>query len=409
MTQPLYFADVLLELPVDDTLREFLVQHDLPIPEDWEWSDNPNTSAKLLGLIQSHPNEKMREHIIAALHFSGQMAHPVGKRAMFQAAHDKPAVLMELIGCQSDVHRAFWLYVHHPDLFEVAAEIEYVDHNVAQANQYELGVHVKVLRDEQSLKAFEQAIMVFYQRRLGCGEACVVHVLDRSHGTQLVSVHVKDVATVSLQFVGKRLARKMGNPNIHMCLEYSPDTGVARTIIKGGASFHEMLCEVFARHLLGVEVVVRKIPAPAFDLSSLRLGLHVPQAIEDGFIGMQIKALTVVSQCELLRLDCSATAAAQAHCVSDLLRAQLPTDHPLHGGWTLIGATLNFYLAPMQGKRRCEVFSVEVTSKGRNNLHKFEEKVRNQLEGYLVSLGIIKTQQTLKATPMPVVQMSMFA
>ena len=57
---------------------------------------------------------------------------------------------------------------------------------------------------------------------------------------------------------------------------------------------------------------------------------------------------------------------------------------------------LNFYLAPMQGKSRCQVVSVEITSKGRLNLHKFDEKLRGQLEGYLVQLGILKTQQVLK-------------
>jgi len=41
----------------------------------------------------------------------------------------------------------------------------------------------------------------------------------------------------------------------------------------------------------------------------------------------------------------------------------------------------------MQGKSRCQVVSVEITSKGRLNLHKFDEKLRAQLEGYLVQLG----------------------
>ena len=37
--------------------------------------------------------------------------------------------------------------------------------------------------------------------------------------------------------------------------------------------------------------------------------------------------------------------------------------------------------------------SVEVTSKGRLNLHKFDETLRAQLEGYLVRLGILNDQQ----------------
>lgn len=39
---------------------------------------------------------------------------------------------------------------------------------------------------------------------------------------------------------------------------------------------------------------------------------------------------------------------------------------------------------------------MEITSKGRLNLHKFDEKLRAQLEGYLVQLGILKAQQVLK-------------
>ena len=53
----------------------------------------------------------------------------------------------------------------------------------------------------------------------------------------------------------------------------------------------------------------------------------------------------------------------------------------------------------MQGKSRCPVVSVESTSKGRLNLHKFDEKLRSQLEGYLVQLDILKGQQVLQPDP----------
>ncbi len=42
---------------------------------------------------------------------------------------------------------------------------------------------------------------------------------------------------------------------------------------------------------------------------------------------------------------------------------------------------------------------MEITSKGRLNLHKFDEKLRAQLEGYLVQLGILKGQQVLQPEP----------
>jgi len=270
VSKPLTYADILLSLPVDDTLKTFLERHALPLPAGWEWSDNTATSRRLIRLVQSHPETALRDRIVAGLHASASLAHPLGKQALFQAAHERAAELMGLIACKSDLHRAFWLYVHHPDLFDAAAEIEYLDHHEPQAQHHDLGISRPVLREEAALAAFAEAIKGFYQRELGCGEVCVVNLLERARGTQLISVHAKDLATARLEFEGSQLQRRVGSPNIHMALEYSPATGVARTIIRGGARYHAMLCDAFARHLLGANTDAQRIPAPRLDLSALR-------------------------------------------------------------------------------------------------------------------------------------------
>ncbi|MDT7522579.1 hypothetical protein RAE21_09200 [Rhodoferax sp. TBRC 17198] len=399
MSRAQTYADILLNLPVDDTLKTFMERHALPLPEGWSWNDSVQTSKGLIGLIQSHPVAAMRDRIVAGLHASTLLAHPLGKQAMFQAAHDRPSELMGLIGCKSDLQRAFWLYVHHPALFEAAAEIEYLDHHGQQAQQHDLGIKRAIQRDEASIAAFSDAIKGFYQRELGCGEVCVVNVLERARGTQLISIHAKDLATAKLEFEGSQLQRRVGSPNIHMVLEYAQATGVARTIIRGGAKYHAMLCEAFARHLLGVDADAQRIQTPRLNLTSLRLGMNIPEAIEDGFVGLQVKSVTVVSGCGRLKLECTASASSDQRCVTDLLASYFNSENPLTRGWMIQAAVLNFYLAPMQGKSRCPVVSVEVTSKGRLNLHKFDEKLRTQLEGYLVQLGILQGQQVLLPDP----------
>jgi hypothetical protein len=396
MSRTQTYADILLNLPVDDTLKTFIERHAMPLPEGWIWHDSIQASKSLVGLIQLHPNAAMRDRIVAGLHASTLLAHPLGKQAMFQAAHDRPTELMGLIACKNDLHRAFWLYVHHPALFEAAAEIEYLDHHGQQAQQHDLGLKGTIKRDEESIAAFGDAIKGFYQRELGCGEVCVVNVLDRARGTQLVSIHAKDLATAKLEFEGSQLQRRVGSPNIHMVLEYAQATGVARTIIRGGAKYHAMLCEAFARHLLGVDADAQRIQTPRLNLSTLRLGLNIPQAIDDGFVGLQVKSVTVVSGCGRLKMECTASASSDQRCVTELLQDYFVAENPLARGWTIQAAVLNFYLAPMRGKSRCQVVSVEITSKGRLNLHKFDEKLRAQLEGYLVQLGILKAQQVLK-------------
>ncbi len=146
----------------------------------------------------------------------------------------------------------------------------------------------------------------------------------------------------------------------------------ALLFVRGGAKYHAMLCEAFARHLLGVNAEAQRIQTPRLNLSGLRLGLNISQAVEDGFVGLQVKSVTVVSGCGQLKMECTASAASDQRCVTDLLADYFGSENPLTRGWMIQAAVLNFYLAPLQGKSRCPVVSVEITSKGRLNLHNFD-------------------------------------
>ncbi len=391
------YADVLLHLPVDSTLRDFLNHHGLVLPHDFGWTDDTGTTNHLIEVIQGYSDPTVRDKIVAGLMVSNQLAHPRGKQAMFQIGTWNSRTLMGLIACQSDQHRAFWLFVNHPDLFEQAAEIEYVNSHVQQAQQHDLGVKVPIRRDDPSMAAFCEAIKSFYKTELGCGEVCVAHILDRIHGTQLVSVHAKDLAMLRLEFDGVILTRRVGSPNIHMVLEYSEATGVARTIIRGGAKYHDMLAEAFTKHLLGAAVNAHRIKPPTLDLSALKLGFQVPQAIDDGFVTLQVKSITLMSPDTVLKAEFTAMASSEQQCVTELIAERLPHDNPLANHWLVNAASINLYYAPPPGKQRSPVVTVEVTRRGRLNLHKYDEKLRAQLEGYLVQIGILKVGQTLSA------------
>lgn len=306
------------------------------------------------------------------------------------------AVLVGLINCQSELHRALWLSVYHPKLFEAAAENEYLESHIQQAQQHELGTHAQVRRDTLSRDAFGAAIKAFYKSELGCGEACVVNILDRAKGTQLVSVHAKDLASLKLEFEGETLTRRVGSPNIHMVLEYSAATGVARTIIRGGAKYHDMLAHSFAEHLLGVKVDPKRIKLPTLDLSSLRLGFQVPEAMEDGFVSLQVKSLTLMSSDATLKMEFTAMARSDHRCVTDLIAESFPNDNPLAKQCLVSAAKINLEYAPEPGKQRGKVITVEITRRGRLNLHKYDDKLRAQLEGYLVQIGVMGANQTLE-------------
>lgn len=345
-------VDVLLELPVDTALRNFLTGHGLVLPDDFAWDDTPPTSQALVDAIRAWADITARDRLIGNLMASVQLGDGAGKQALFQAAAGDGAALMGLVACQSDVHRSFWLYANHPDLFERACEFDYLERNGTQAQQHDLGVKRQPRTLDADLAGLRQAISAFYQRELQCGDGSAAYVVERSPGVFLLTVHVKDLAMLRLEFEGATLMRRVGNPNIHMVLEYAVATGVVRTLVRGGAKYHQMLVDAFAEHLLGVKVEPHRVKPPTLDLSVLRLGFDVPKAVADGFAALQVKSISVLSPDTALKLDCTAMASSEQRCVTELLQDAFPGEDPLARGWLVTAARINLYCPPELGKSR---------------------------------------------------------
>ncbi len=134
------FVDVMLELPVDATLRDFLTAHGLPVPGGFTWDDTPETSQFLVEAVKVWPDTAARDQMTANLMASVQLGDAAGKQAMFEAVVADGAALAGLTLCSSDVHRSFWLYVNHPVLFERAYDFSFWEHHGQQTQQYDLGL-----------------------------------------------------------------------------------------------------------------------------------------------------------------------------------------------------------------------------------------------------------------------------
>lgn len=392
----LTFVDVLHLLPVDATLRTFVSDTGLPLPEDFRWDDDTQTAQALVEAIRSWTDSAAQDRFIARLMAGVQLADAAGKQAMFQAAAKDGNALGGLASGQGDIHRSFWLYVHHPALFEQACEFDFLDRQGSKAQQHDLGVRRQPTMVDTSLAGLRQAISSFYKRELQCGDGCVAYFVERCPGVFLLTVHVKDLAMLRLEFEGISLKQRVGNPNIHMVLEYAAATGVVRTLVRGGAKYHQMMVDAFSEHLLGVKVEAERIRPPALNLTALRLGFDVPQAIADGFTALQVKSISVLSEDGALKAEYTAMAASDQRCVTRLVQQKLPGGNPLSQGWLVTAARINLYY-PEIGKSKPKVMTVEVTSRGRLNLHKFDPALQAQLENYLVTAGILRPGQTLIA------------
>ena len=387
------------ELPVDTALRDFLTAHGLTMPPDFAWTDAPETTRALIEALVNDPTGSVRDPVAAKLGAAVSLGDGRGSQAMFEVAAGHAAVLAALATCKSDAHRSFWLYTKQPALFDRAGDIDHFERQSAQAQQHDLGVKKVPDTSAAALAALRADVSAFYQREMQCGDRCKAYIVERSTGIFLLSVHIKDLPTVRLEFEGDELKRHVGNPNIHSVVEYSCVTGVSRSLAKGGAKYHQVLLKAFAEHLLHVGLEAHRLRPPTLDLSRLRFGFDVPQAQVDGFNVLQIKSITLLSPDTQLKLDCTAMASSEHRCVTELLTEKLPA--PLSEHWLITAAQINLYYPPSPGRVRPKMITVEVTRKGRLNLQKFDAGLQAQLEGYLVSLGILAPGQALNTQESP--------
>lgn len=395
MTTAWTYVDILDHLGDEEVLHAWLTEWGLDIKTRSPDRSGETVSQNLARQLEAVQNPELRERLIAGLQRSAQLAHPRGRDAMFEAAATRADVFMGLAACKSDLHRSFWLYSRHRGLFDHACAAEYLDANVARAQQHDLGVKVAPCRHAEAVEALCTEIGAFYRQRFSCGERCVAQLFERGPNVFVLTVHVKDLPTMRLEFEGDGMRQRVGHPSIHIVLEYAPRTGVARTFVRGGLKFHQMLVNAFADHLLGCKVDAKRVVQPMLDLSPLRAGFDVPRAIDDGFAALQVKSLSLSHPQGLLKLECSATAKAQRRCVSGLLRQHLQDANPLMQDWIIEAATIALYYPPKPGRSRMRSVCFDVTNKGRLSLHKFEAQLQTQLEGYLVDLGILDADQTL--------------
>ncbi len=160
----LSFVDVLLELPVDAALRSFVTQAGLPLAADFDWSDESSVSERLVDAVLGWSDGAARSSMAAQIKSGIQLADPVCKQALFQAATQDGAALAGLVACQSDLHRSFWLSTQHPSLFEQACEFDYLERHSSQAQQHNLDVRGRPDLSDSATAKLQDFVSAFYQK-----------------------------------------------------------------------------------------------------------------------------------------------------------------------------------------------------------------------------------------------------
>ncbi|MFT0532401.1 hypothetical protein ACMHYJ_06140 [Castellaniella hirudinis] len=390
---------VLLSLPPDATMRKFLADRSVPLPAGLDWSDADTAPAAVVTAVNSWTDTAARDALLADLSRVAALSHPAGREAAYEAATlTNVAVMVQLTSKYSDLHRAFWLYVHHRGLFDQAMDLLYFDGYEPRAYRHDLGIKVMPDLGPAALDAFRVAVGDYYREKQGNGEFGVAYGMVRSSGNVLVTLHLKDLPMLRVEFVGPTLKQRVGNPEFVPAIEYCPRTGVTQSIVTGGVQYQKAFLTAFAKHILHCDHIdPQRLRPPHLDLSSLRLGFNVPEVYADGFVSARVKSITLQDVQGKMKIAASAMGRSDDESITDLLRGNPATSGLLGSDWTVTAAQVDLYYPPEPSKIRRKAVKIEVTHRGRLNLHKYDESLKQQLESYLVLAGILDEGQTLTA------------
>ena len=158
---------------------------------------------------------------------------------------DGGAALAGLTLCASDIHRSFWLYVHHPALFTRAYDFSF---GAAWATDAAIRSWLETPTERFGYQSDSVASghLGLLQAQNSNAATAAWRAGAQPRACSLLSVHVRDNAM--LRWSSRLdLKRRVGNPNIHGAgIRQSPPVSCARWCAAAQSRYQQMLVEAFA-------------------------------------------------------------------------------------------------------------------------------------------------------------------
>jgi len=146
--------------------------------------------------------------------------------------------------------------------------------------------------DELTLARFGAAVSEYYQQSQGRGEHCRVEHAARGGHIDYFFAYPADYSDTMICYEDNSLMHKEWKPAFEVVIMFDRETGTAELFAEGSAEVRESLAGIFARTVLGVDEVPKRVPKPPYDLQPL-LNPHFrfPTLPEDHILHVRLKSL----------------------------------------------------------------------------------------------------------------------
>ena len=299
--------------------------------------------------------EKERTEIEADFHQINEMACALGVWIIVEEAKfpthglDFSETFEQM---KNHYERAFWVFLNHPMVFEIASELAYMDRAGGWRQRY-VGEGLKPAVEPEDLENLAIAVSQFY-RRQGRGYHCKIdNYLRDNPERHCYFAYPEDYATTDIGYdeTGKffHWPRK---PAFEVIFVYRPYSGFLEVSAKGRKDEIEKLQEVFCQNILGLDRLPDEKGKP-YDLSKLKdKDFAFRRDPQDGIEKVTIKSLRLDlpgGGNRRVTFEASSPRAEQpVHTLIEqaLNKAKVPLDTAL-----VAKAKLQFKFASREGKR----------------------------------------------------------
>ena len=196
-----------------------------------------------------------------------------GTRALIEEGHFHHLDLTSgLDAVDGHLNKAFWTFVHHTQVFNVAERLHRADHLNGRFWRKRKDIPKKQpdVRP-QALEELANAVAAYYWERQGRGSPCRAEAYLRVDRYHYVFVYPKDYADTFTGYDDDgQFERRRWNPAFEVIYIYDPDDGALDLYVQGDRKIVRDLQELFGRAILHDELGAETRHSEPYDLNGLK-------------------------------------------------------------------------------------------------------------------------------------------
>ncbi len=247
-----YSAKTFLRNTPNDLLKQYFEQRGIDLGLNWSYRHASDVNPVFAAMEQLP--ESTRSGVDGDFAMVNDLACEAGVLAILDKAGGRPRGLAERFAKMKNAYeRAFWTFLHEPELFRLAGCFHEMDRRLGWRRRF-VGVRLDVANDDEALRAFEQALRMFY-RQQGRGRFCHVdYYLRQDPLRHCFFAYPEDYASTDVGYDDHgRFQQRARRSAFELIFVYRPEEGVLEVRAHGKTKDVAQLEEVFSVHILGLE------------------------------------------------------------------------------------------------------------------------------------------------------------